>query len=66
MARLQGDPGKSIAGWRQAVSVKQMGEVIGNSIPQCLIERVLHRMLTSLGYKLGKDRWENAEAIDLA
>ena len=34
--------------------------MIGNSIPQCLLERVLHRMLTSLGYKLGKDGWENA------
>ena len=49
MCRLQGVPAKHIAGWRRAVSTRQMGQVIGNTIPICLIERVLAAILASMG-----------------
>ena len=58
MCRLQGVPAKHIAGWRRAVSTRQMGQVIGNAIPTCLIERVLFAILASMGRPV-EDRWGN-------
>ena len=66
MARLQGVPAQDIEGWDSVVSAPQLGGIIGNAIPICLMERVLHSVLKSLGHPVGRDRWLSAAEVPLA
>lgn len=66
MCRLQGVPAKDIKGWGSVVTDAQIGGIIGNAIPVCVMERVLHAILSSLGHCPGPDRWQSADTVPLA
>ena len=65
MCRLQGVPAKDIAGWSNIVSKSQIGGIIGNAIPICLMERLLREVLISTGWAVHADRWADAKAVSL-
>ena len=66
MCRLQGVPAMDIKGWDSVVTDAQIGGIIGNAIPVCLMERVLHATLSSLGHFVEPDRWLSADTVPLA
>ena len=65
MSRLQGVAAKDIEGWESVVSGPQLGGIIGNAIPICVMERVIRAVLTSLGHPVGPDRWLSAAEVPL-
>ena len=57
MLLLQGADFKEFPDWRDVISQRQMGMIVGNSMSQNMMERVMRAMFISLGMRVAGDRW---------
>ena len=57
MMRLQGAEPAYFQSWDSLVSARQMGGIIGNTMAQPIVGRMMRNIFTSMGILVKADRW---------